>query len=161
LGAPEAIDMSLQQLGWCAFFEAFGTDGSLRPARVIAPGGDRFLVHDGARELRVAIRGRLCDQENFPPVVGDWVGLSHAETGRGFEISCVIEEILARRTAILRKQAGRTFGAQVLAANVDRVVLVMGMDQDFSLHRLERYLTLVWDSGATPIIVLSKADLVD
>ncbi len=154
--------MSLQQLGWCAFFHAVWANRSLRPARVISQGGDRFLVHDGSRDLHAAIRGRLRDQENFPPVVGDWVGLALADSsGRDSADSCVIEEILARRTAIVRKQAGRTVGAQVLAANVDRVVLVMAMDQDFSLRRLERYLTLVWDSGATPIIVLSKADLVD
>lgn len=153
--------MSLQQLGWGSFFQALWVDHSLRPARVIAQGGGRFLVHDGSRELSAAIRGRLCDQENFPPVVGDWIGLSLSDTDRDAENSHVVEEIFARRTAIMRQQAGRTFGAQVLAANVDRVVLMMAMDQDFSLHRLERYLTLVWDSGATPIIVLSKADLAD
>ena len=154
--------MSLQQLGWNAFFQAFWAEVQrpLRPARVISPGGDRVLVHDGSRELRATIRGRLREQASFPPVVGDWVGLSPADPGRPAAESGVIEEILERRTVIARKRPGKTFGAQVLAANIDRVVLVMALDQDFSLHRLERYLTLVWESGATPIIVLSKTDLV-
>lgn len=153
--------MSLQQLGWSAYFQALWADRPLRPARVIAQGGDRFLVHDGSRELQAAVRGRLREQANFPPVVGDWVGLMLPEPVRSGGGPCAIEDILERRTAIMRKQAGRTLGAQVLAANVDRVVIVMALDQDFSLHRLERCLTLVWESGATPIIVLSKADLVD
>ena len=153
--------MSLQQLGWSAYFQALWADRLLRPARVIAQVGDRFLVHDGSREFQAAVRGRLREQANFPPVVGDWVGLALPEPGRSGVGPTAIEDILERRTAIMRKQAGKTFGAQVLAANVDRVVIVMALDPDFSLHRLERYLTLVWESGATPIIVLSKVDLVD
>jgi ribosome biogenesis GTPase len=154
--------MSLQQLGWSAFFQALWAEVQrpLRPARVISLGGDRVLVHDGSRELQATVRGRLREQANFPPVVGDWVGLSPAEPSHPAAGAGVIEEIMDRRTAIARKRPGKTFGAQVLAANIDRVVLVMALDQDFSLHRLERYLTLVWESGATPIIVLSKADLV-
>jgi ribosome biogenesis GTPase len=153
--------MSLQQLGWSGYFQVLWADRPLRPARVIAQGGDRFLVHDGSRELQAAVRGRLREQANFPPVVGDWVALTLPKPARSAGAPCAIEDILERRTAIMRKQAGKTFGAQVLAANVDRVVIVMALDQDFSLHRLERYLTLVWESGATPIVVLSKADLVD
>src|ERR1700733_3434451 len=72
----------------------------------------------------------------------------------------VVESILQRRTAIVRKQAGSHASAQVLAANVDRVLLVTSMNQDFSVRRLGRYLPLIWESGATPIIVLTKADLV-
>jgi ribosome biogenesis GTPase / thiamine phosphate phosphatase len=158
--------MSLQQLGWSAFFQALWAEvrRPLRPARVISAAGDRFLVHDGSRELQATVRGWLREQANFPPVVGDWVGLSPADPSHPAAdsevIEEIIEEIIDRRTVIARKRPGKTFGAQVLAANIDRVVLVMALDQDFSLHRLERYLTLVWESGATPIIVLSKADLV-
>lgn len=156
----EAMEMSLQQLGWNAFFEARLADHSRRPARVISQGGDRLLVHDDSGEFLAAFRGRLRDHPSFPPAVGDWVALAPVDPERGRESSWVIEEVLERRTAISRKQPGRTLGEQVLAANVDRVVLVMALDQDFSPHRLQRYLTLVWESGATPIIVLSKVDLV-
>jgi len=150
--------MSLQKLGWTSFFDALLTNRSLVPARVIAHGGDRYLVHDGSREMPATVRGRLREQSAFPPVAGDWVGLDPMDTVQRGE-SPVIEEILERRTAIIRKRAGRTFGSQVLAANIDRALLVMALDQDFSLRRLERYLTLVWESGATPVIVLSKSDL--
>jgi ribosome biogenesis GTPase / thiamine phosphate phosphatase len=153
--------MSLQQLGWSAFFQAFWGERPLRPARVISQGGDRVLVHDGSGELQATVRGRLREQASFPPVVGDWVGLSPRDPGQPAADSGVIEEILERRTVIARKRPGKTFGAQVLAANIDRVVLLMALDQDFSVHRLERYLTLVWESAATPIIVLSKADLAE
>jgi ribosome biogenesis GTPase len=150
--------MSLQKLGWSAFFDALLTNPLLVPGRVIAHGGDRYLVHDGSRERTATVRGRLREQSAFPPVAGDWVGLNRMDTVPRTE-SRVIEEILERRTAIVRKRAGRTFGAQVLAANIDRALLVMALDQDFSLRRLERYLTLVWESGAIPVIVLSKSDL--
>lgn len=150
--------MSLQKLGWSSFFDALSTNRCLVPARVIARRGDLYLVHDGSREMAATVRGRLREQSAFPPVAGDWVGLNLMDTVQRAE-SPVIEEILERRTAIVRKRAGRTFGVQVLAANIDRAVLVMALDQDFSLRRLERYLTLVWESGATPLIVLSKSDL--
>jgi ribosome biogenesis GTPase len=153
--------MSLEQLGWSAFFQTLWADYSLRPARVISKTGDRFLVHDGSGESVAAARGRLRERANARPVVGDWVLLSAIEPGCLDYDSWVIDEILERRTAISRRQAGKTFGPQVLAANVDRVVLVMSLDQDFSVHRLERYLTLVGESGATPIVVLSKVDLIE
>ena len=124
--------MSLQELGWNAFFQALRGDGTLRPARVIAQDSDSVLVDDGSRQQRATVRGRLCELANFPPVVGDWVEIASTELG-----GCAIEAIFDRRTAITRKRAGSAFGAQVLAANVDRVLLVMSLDQDFSLRRLE------------------------
>ena len=147
--------MTLQSLGWSAFFEANLQNTLSRPCRVISQGTDLFLVHDGAREVFAWPRGRLRIQPDFPPVVGDWVLVEYADDDR-----YVVESILQRRTAIVRKQAGSRASAQVLAANIDRVLLMTSMNQDFSVRRLERYLTLIWDSGATPIIVLTKADLV-
>lgn len=147
--------MTLQSFGWSAFFEAHLENTASRPCRVVSEGTDLFLVHDGEREVFAVPRGRLRNQPDFPPVVGDWVLVECADDGR-----YVVESVLPRHTAIVRKQAGSRASAQVLAANVDRVVLVTSMNQDFSVRRLERYLTLVWESGATPIIVLTKADLV-
>ncbi|HXW15974.1 MAG TPA: ribosome small subunit-dependent GTPase A [Terriglobia bacterium] len=147
--------MTLQPLGWNAFFEAHLQNTSSRPCRVVSEGTDLFLVHDGVREVFASARGRLRNQPGFPPVVGDWVLVECAGADR-----YVVESILQRRTAIVRKQAASHASAQVLAANVDRVLLVTSMNQDFSVRRLERYLTLVWESGATPIIVLTKSDLV-
>jgi ribosome biogenesis GTPase len=147
--------MTLQSLGWNAFFEAHLPNASSRPCRVISEGTNLFLVHDGSRERPASLRGNLRNQPEFPPVVGDWVLV--ADAGDRF----VVEGILPRRTAVIRKQAGRGTRPQMLAANVDRVLLVTSMDQDFSVRRLERYLTLIWESGATPIIALTKADLVN
>jgi ribosome biogenesis GTPase len=67
--------------------------------------------------------------------------------------------VLARRTAISRKEAFTGSGEQVLAANVDVILIVMGLDTDYSVRRLERYLTTAWDSGASPAVVLTKLDL--
>lgn len=148
--------MTLQSLGWCAFFEAHLDGTSVRPCRVVSEGTDLFLIHDGSREVFAMTRGRLRNDPAFPPVVGDWVLAQPADEER-----YVIESILPRRTALIRNQAAPAASAQMLAANVDRVLLVASMNQDFSVRRLERYLTLVWESGATPIIVLTKADLTD
>jgi len=148
--------MTLQSLGWSSFFEAHLEDTGLRPCRVVSEGADLFLVHDGSRETFAMTRGRLRSHRLFPPGVGDWVLVQPADEER-----YVIESILPRRTAMIRKQAGPSASAQMLAANVDRVLLVTSVNQDFSVRRLERYLTLVWESGATPIIVLTKSDLVD
>jgi len=147
--------MTLQSLGWSAFFEAHLRNTPSHPCRVVSQSTDLFLVHDGVREVFASLRGRLRNQPGFPPVVGDWVLVESAHNDR-----YVVESILARRTAIVRKQAASHPSAQVLAANVDCVLLVTSMNQDFSVRRLERYLTLVWESGARPIIVLTKADLV-
>jgi len=147
--------MTLQSLGWNTFFEVHLQNAASRPCRVVSEGTDLFLVHDGKREVFAVPRGRLRNQPDFPPVVGDWVLVECVDHDR-----YVVESILPRHTAILRKQAGSRASAQVLATNVDRVLLVTSMNQDFSVRRLERYLTLVWESGATPIIVLTKADLV-
>jgi ribosome biogenesis GTPase len=146
--------MTLRSLGWSAFFEAQVENMSLRPGRVVSGGTDLFLVHDGSREAFAVIRGRLRSRSEFPPIVGDWV-LVDATHDR-----YVIEAILERRTAIVRRQGGAVGSAQILAANVDHVLLLTSLNQDFSVRRLERFLTLIWDSGATPILALTKVDLV-
>ncbi|HTZ84446.1 MAG TPA: ribosome small subunit-dependent GTPase A [Candidatus Acidoferrales bacterium] len=146
--------MTLQSLGWTAFFEAHLQNNAWRPCRVVSEATDLFLVHDGEREVFAVPRGRLRNHPDFPPVVGDWVLVKCADD------RYVVESILPRRSAIVRKQPASRASVQVLAANVDRVLLVTSMNQDFSVRRLERYLTLVWESGASPVIVLTKADLV-
>src|SRR5207244_8042557 len=84
------------------------------------------------------------------PAVGDWVGVTPPAT---------ITSVLPRRSAFIRKSAGQDSTEQVLAANVDAAFLLAGLDDDFSLRRLERYVTIAWESGAQPIVVLTKADL--
>ena len=113
------------------------------PVRVIADFGAEYLVDDGASSWRAA--AKRCD-----PAVGDWVLLDG-----GF-----IAEVLARQTAFSRRAAGVETREQVLAANVD-VAFVVAAAIDINLRRIERYLTIAWQSGATPVVVITKADLVD
>src|SRR5215475_14871850 len=148
--------MSLSSLGWSAFFEAHLPATASHAARVTSQGSQLFLIHDGTRELLSTVRGRLRQHPQFPPAVGDWVLFT--PTG---DQQAVIDDILPRRTSLARKESGRSSSPQILASNIDRVLLVTSMNQDFSPRRLERYLALVWESGATPIIVLTKSDLAD
>ncbi len=92
------------------------------------------------------------------PGVGDWVAL---DASPGPDRTTVIQRILDRRTAFIRGAAGRKASAQVVAANVDTVFVVCGLDDDFNVRRIERYIARVWASGALPVVVLSKADLVE
>jgi ribosome biogenesis GTPase len=90
------------------------------------------------------------------PVIGDWV--AYAPAGGGGD-RARIEAVLPRRTKLSRKAAGERVEEQVVAANVDTVFVMMGLDDDFNLRRLERFLVVVWESGAEPVIVLNKIDL--
>jgi ribosome biogenesis GTPase / thiamine phosphate phosphatase len=87
------------------------------------------------------------------PTVGDWVWVRPAG-----EFS-LIEAVEARKTAFIRKAAGRVRASQCVAANIDLCFVVCGLDGDFNLRRIERYLVLIWESGARPVVVLNKADL--
>ena len=111
-------------------------------ARVIADYGAEYLIDDGTSARRA--RARRCD-----PAVGDWVVVEDS----------FITEVLPRRSVFSRRAAGEQNREQVLAANVD-VAFVIAAATDVNLRRFERYLTIAWQSGAVPIVVLTKADLV-
>jgi ribosome biogenesis GTPase len=150
--APPLADLGWDQ-SWNDLHLTSDPQGAWRPARVTLQGRDVWRVHDGDRELTVGVRGRLREREL--PVAGDWVllgGTSHDDA--------VVEDMLARRTSLTRKVAGQRTEEQVVAANVD-VVLVCSPLHSLNLRRLERELTIVWESGATPAVAVTKADLVD
>jgi ribosome biogenesis GTPase / thiamine phosphate phosphatase len=147
--------MSLADFGWTPFFQSQLTDPTLTPARVLSHLGDRLLVHDGSSEFNSMLRGSLRKHPNYPIAVGDFVAVE----GQGDQ--SIVANIFDRRTSIARKRAGTQAGSQVLAANIDHVLIVMSVNEDYNVHRLERYLTLVWESGASPIIILTKVDLVE
>lgn len=139
--------------GWSSALEQLNED-NLIPARVAAQHRGAYVVWTGETELRVRAAGRLFYEHEVGapvPAVGDWVALRET----------TITAILPRRSAFIRKRAGFGSDEQVLAANVDTAFLLAGLDDDFSLRRLERYVTTAWDSGAVPVIVLTKADLCD
>jgi len=148
--------LNMESLGWNDHFaQAFApyTEQGLVPARVAVQhrGGYIVLTEDGELEAEAARRqvrsGELAG-------VGDWVALRLLPEGQA-----IVEEVLPRRTAFTRKETMDRTGEQIVAANVDTVFLVSALGHDLNLRRLERYLTAAWDSGAEPVIVLTKADL--
>ena len=146
---------ALEELGWDAdwtsSFEQL-QDDNLLPARVAAQHRGAYVVWTADGELRARAAGRLLYEHAVGepiPAVGDWAAVREA----------TITSILPRRSAFLRKRAGLGSDEQVLAANVDTAFLLAGLDDDFSLRRLERYLTTAWDSGAFPVVVLTKTDV--
>ena len=154
--------LTLEDLGWTArFAEAFETHraGGVVPARVSLEHTHiyRVLLPDGERLARVAgrVRHAASSRADFP-AVGDWVAVEIPASG-----DARIRAVLPRATQFSRRAAGNPTEPQVLAANVDVVFLISGLDHDFNPRRIERYLVTAWDSGATPVIVLNKADLVD
>ena len=148
---------ALPDLGWDsgrdAEFAPFS--GSCVPARVARPDKGSYLLLAEAGPLRAEVSGALRHAALDPtalPTVGDWVAVR--EPG-------VIEGVLPRRTAFVRHgSAGATVG-QVLAANIDLVFVVVALATAPNLRRLERFLALAWESGAQPVVLLTKADLWD
>jgi ribosome biogenesis GTPase len=132
------------------------TDG-LRPGRVICQEKQLYIIHDGSNELAAEVSGRFrheAEKHGGFPAVGDWVGFSPHD-----EDHATIHALLPRRTSVSRKVPGGLTEEQVIAANIDTVFLVTGLDQEFSPRRIERYVSAMLASGATPIIVLNKTDL--
>lgn len=152
----------VEKWGWDGDFEkawrAQGPDEGMVPARVTAEHRDLYTVvaSDGEHPARLSGRFRheaahRCDL----PTVGDWVAVEIPDKGG----PAVVRGLLPRRSKFSRKVPGRQIEEQVVAANVDRVFLVNGLDGDFNVRRIERYLVLVHASGASPVIVLTKSDL--
>ena len=154
--------VTLEELGWTApfaeAFEAYRAQG-LTPARVSLEHTHiyRVLSPDGERLARVAgrLRHTASGRADFP-AVGDWVAVETPAHG-----DVRIRAVLPRATQFSRRAAGNPTEPQVVAANIDVVFLVSGLDRDFNPRRIERYLVTAWDSGAAPVIVLNKSDLVE
>ncbi len=177
LDRPEHPDRPSRQplaaLGWDAQFDrdfrAHGDDARLHPARVTAQHRGRWIVTraggDTLVEEPAVLAGRLrhqaADAERLP-AVGDWVEIVPATPGG--EGVGVIARLLPRRTAFVRRAAGEPVAAQVVAANVDVALVVDPLAPGPSrpnARRLERYVALAWESGALPVVVLTKAELCD
>jgi ribosome biogenesis GTPase / thiamine phosphate phosphatase len=153
----------LTALGWDdALAEEFEPHrrAGLIPGRVSIQHRGAYDVLTAEGELRCDVAGRLYDEAASPadlPAVGDWVAVA----ARPEEAAGTVQAVLARRTKFSRKTAWQASEEQVLAANVDVALIVTSLNEDMNLRRLERYLTLAWESGATPVLVLTKADLAD
>ncbi|GBC63348.1 ribosome small subunit-dependent GTPase A [Desulfonema ishimotonii] len=150
----------LLPMGWDLNFEThpdLSENDTRTLARVTGVRKNRFHVSNGEKEWLATVSGRLIHRtDGLYPVTGDWV----------FMNDTVISEVLPRKNALSRgaagnrgKQAGLATEEQVIAANLDTVFIVCGLDRDFNIRRIERYLTLVYNCGVNPAIILTKADL--
>jgi ribosome biogenesis GTPase len=152
--------MSLESLGADAAvhssFEPHAARGLLL-ARVAVSQRDQYQLFTAAGEVRAEASGALWHRaadSAAMPVTGDWVAARIVEP-----LFAIVEAVLPRKTVFSRKAPGRREDQQPVAANIDLVFLVCGLDGDFNLRRLERYLTLAAEAGAEPVVVLNKSDL--
>ncbi len=152
--------MNLSDLGWNQYFsnqfQEF-YEKNLIPARVTCVQKSHFTVVgenlDGHAQLSGRFHNPVLGLER--PVVGDWVALKRELQ----QTDATIVEVLSRKSHFSRKVPGeRQTVEQVVAANIDTAFLVVGLDLEFNIRRIERYVTLIWDSGANPVIILNKSD---
>jgi ribosome biogenesis GTPase len=158
--ATEPEDV-LVAFGWTAAL-ALGHAAHLgsgrEPARVVAEDRGSYQVVGADGERRASVSGRLrhaagADSGAFP-AVGDWVAIGTTAGG-----DTVVHAVLPRRSALIRQASGKRTQAQVVGANLDIVFVVASLNADLNVRRLERYVAAAWESGAEPVILLSKADL--
>lgn len=151
---------SLYELGLNSFFEQEADlYKELHLARVSVQHKDLYMVITQNGDIRAEISGKLqfLGRESLDyPAVGDWVMVDRIENISG---NAIIHHRLQRKSVLLRKSAGKSQDSQIIAANIDLVFVCMSLNNDFNLRRLERYLAIVWDSGAKPVVVLTKSDL--
>jgi ribosome biogenesis GTPase len=152
---------SLEQLGWNEAFEqamAPLRQEGLVPERVIAEHRGVYRIAGPAGEMPAEVTGRmmfLAEERLDYPVVGDWVAAAVFDRGA----QAVIHRILPRTSVLARKSSGGKIEGQAIAANVDIIFVVIGLDHNFNLNRLERYLAVAAGTGARPVVLLSKSDL--
>ena len=152
--------MNLEYLGWNDFFasnfESLRQNG-FTVARVAIEHRNTYILHSEFGELSGEVTGKFRHQATPSefPAVGDWVVIRLRES----EKSATIHNVLPRKSKFSRQSVGGITTEQIVAANVDTVFLVSGLDGDFNPRRIERYLVLAWESGANPVILLNKADL--
>ena len=153
--------MSLRSIGWSSFqeqhFSSFDSS-TFHPGRVTRESRNLYSVIGRHGEIYAELTGRFiysAESRAAMPAVGDWVVYT---LENGWE-HALIHSVLPRRSFFSRKEAGGRTDEQVIAANIDTVFIVTGLDNNFNLRRIERYLTLTWESGASPVIVLNKSDV--
>jgi ribosome biogenesis GTPase len=153
----------LKTLGWRAHFEqAFAAyqDQGVEAARVALEYQGMYRVFTAGDEMLAEVSGKVRYQATNRaafPAVGDWVVIQRVPN----EKKAVIHAVLPRASKFSRKAPGETNEEQIVATNIDTIFLVQGLDNNYNLRRIERYLLMAFESGARPVIILSKADLCD
>ncbi|HPF84246.1 MAG TPA: ribosome small subunit-dependent GTPase A [Aminivibrio sp.] len=153
------IDMENLGLGRELLAGASAVYPGLFPGRIVSQSRDLYTVVAERGELTAEVSGKFRFEAgtlSHFPAVGDFVLLDRSGNAGG---NGIIHAVLPRKSAFIRKAAGTSNDEQVVAANIDTVFLCMSLNSDFNLRRMERYLGVAWDSGAVPVIVLTKADL--
>lgn len=150
----------LAPLGWNDWFEGRAACAPADAiARVAAVDRDSLLLLDETGTFRAKLSGGFVHRHSLPqerPCVGDWVCVERPPAGGSGSVHALVE----RRTSLRRKAAGDPVAYQMIAANVDHVIIVQSCQYDYNLKRLERYLVMVRDGGAQPCVLLTKTDLV-
>lgn len=130
----------------------------LEPARVIAQFSHSYNIMTESGENSAGVTGKFefnAVKRGDYPAVGDWVMVDRLPG----ESRSVIHAVLPRRTAMIRKAAGNVIEDQIIGANIDYLFIVNALNQDFNIRKIERYLIAAWESGAQPVVLLTKADL--
>src|SRR5687768_4930381 len=154
--------MTLEELGWdderTREIESWAEKPAHEPGRVLIGFNYLYRVGIAGGEIDAVLSGRLkhrTERQGELPAVGDWVVLrKQPDEDRG-----AIVAVLPRRSRFSRRMAGNVTDEQVVAANVDVIFIVMSLDHDHSVRRLERYLLMARESGAAPVVLLTKADV--
>jgi len=153
---------SLEDLGYDSFFEKHKIDqnlSSFKVGRVSSEHKERYTVKTIEGDYDAEIIGNLGyssnSREEFP-AVGDWVAVSEYDDGK-----LLIHKVYSRKTILERSAVGKLGERQIIASNIDFAFIVLSIDRDFSVNRIERYLTICYNSNVEPIIVISKIDLID
>lgn len=156
------MNINLKNYGLTERFEQEATmyDG-LFIARVTEQHRELYKTISECGEIDASVSGKLAynaDSQTAFPAVGDWVMIDRLD-GKGG--NAIIHHILRRKSVLTRQSSGIEITGQVIAANIDTIFICMSLNADFNIRRIERYLTIAWDSMATPVIVLTKSDLCD
>ena len=128
-------------------------------ARVSVQHRDLYRILTECGEIQAVVSGKLnysASEVREYPAVGDWVLVDRTDDSNG---NAIIHHVLTRKSCFERMAAGTSRERQVVAANMDTVFICMALNNDYNLQRLERYLSIVWDSRATPVVILTKRDL--
>ncbi|MEM1347200.1 MAG: ribosome small subunit-dependent GTPase A [Myxococcota bacterium] len=161
LRTEDGLGLTLEDLGFSDAFSRKIKPKDLRrgrPGRIVEAFRKSYLVHTGERIVHAVARGVMYHKASGKeqlPAVGDWVVLDRLDHHGPARVWRMLE----RQTVLIRKAAGESTAPQVIAANIDTIFIVTSVNQDFNVRRIERYLTLVRDSGATPVLILNKVDL--
>jgi ribosome biogenesis GTPase len=154
---------NLLTLGWNETFQQqleSGHHPQVLPARITREDLGRYTVHTGDRISSAQLSGSFLNKvesSEDQPTVGDWVLLDPQERTEGY----LIKSVLERTSLFSRQSSGKTSDTQLLAANIDYLFIIAGLDQDFNPRRIQRYLSQAWNSCAQPVVILNKSDLVD